>query len=206
MTNQPRDFAPKFIRKSLLSIPRHEKEPRLLITKGQRKINNDPSFPNPKQKFIIPILLQFFQTIKVNEFVQPNHIPISDDHPDLHIADQYPPRVWHTLSKSDVEMIQKFHDKRVDRKPKAILESCLVKVYFPKREVASPFPFMRQTNPDLLRKLEPVFKPKKSVNVQRTLFTKGVKCPDLPPTRGRGVNLCLNKVVARRQPSFQLVP
>ena len=88
---QPRDFTPKFIRKSLPSIPRHEKELRLPIPEGRRKISNDPSFPNPGHEFVIPVLLRFLQTLQVSEFVQPDHIPVNDDHLDLHTADHYPP-------------------------------------------------------------------------------------------------------------------
>ena len=53
----------------------------------------------------------------------------------------------------------------MDRKPKAALESSLIKAYFSRQEITSFFPFSRKTNPDFLRELESISKSKEGVSV-----------------------------------------
>ena len=62
-------------------------------------------------------------------------------------------------------MVQEFHDEWMNEEPKTTLESSLVKAHFSRREMIGFFPFLRKTNPNFLRELEYVRKPKQGVSV-----------------------------------------
>ena len=62
-------------------------------------------------------------------------------------------------------MVQEFHDEWMNRELKTTLESSLVEAHFSRREMIGFFPFSRKTNPNFLRELESVPKPKQGVSV-----------------------------------------
>ena len=66
---QPRDVPPKVIKKSLLTIAKHEEKPRLLVMEGRWKINNETRLPIPGHKLVIPKLLGFFQIVEMDKLV-----------------------------------------------------------------------------------------------------------------------------------------
>ena len=101
----------------------------------------------------------------MNKLIQPDRVPLKDDHPDLHIANHHPSRIWHKLPRSNIEVVQEFHDEWMDGKPKAALESSLIKAYFSRQEIISFFPFLRKTDPDFLRELESISKSKEDVSI-----------------------------------------
>ena len=83
---QPRDVPPKVIRKSLPTVARHKKISGLLVTEGRRKISDEMRLSIPRDELVIPKLLGFFQTIKVDELVYREHIPIRNGRLDDHTA------------------------------------------------------------------------------------------------------------------------
>ena len=83
---QPRDTPPKVIRKSLPTIARHEEKPRLPITEGRWKINDEVRLSIPGYKLVISKLLGLFQMVEMDELVKHDHIPISYDRPNHHAA------------------------------------------------------------------------------------------------------------------------
>ena len=44
----------------------------------------------------------------------------------LHTANHYPPWVWHKLPRSNIEVVQEFHDEWMDEEPKATLKSSFI--------------------------------------------------------------------------------
>ena len=62
-------------------------------------------------------------------------------------------------------MTKKLHNERVDGKPKTTLESGLIEAHFSSQKMASSFPFMRKTNSNPLKELEPVPKLRKGISV-----------------------------------------
>ena len=62
-------------------------------------------------------------------------------------------------------MVQEFHDKWMDGKPKATLENSIIKAYFSRQESTGFFPFTRKSNPDLLEELKSIRKPEKGVSI-----------------------------------------
>ena len=151
---QPRNLTLEVIRESLPSIHRHKKVPRFPISEGWRKIRDDPCLSDSRHKLVVPILLGLLQTVQVNELVQPDCVSLSDNHPYLHTTNHYPPRVWYKLPRSNIEVVQEFHDEWVDGELKATLKNSLVEAYFPRWEMTCFFPFLRKTNPNFLRELE----------------------------------------------------
>ena len=83
---QPKDVLPKVIRNSFPTITRNEEKPRLLVTEGRWKINDETGLPIPGHKLVIPKLLEFFQMVEIDELVCRDHIPVSYDCPNHHAA------------------------------------------------------------------------------------------------------------------------
>lgn len=59
-TLQPGNITLKVIRKGFLTVTKHKEISGLPIMEKQREINNEPSFPIPRYKLIIPKFLQLF--------------------------------------------------------------------------------------------------------------------------------------------------
>ena len=116
---QPKDIPPKVIKKSLPTIARHEEKPRLPITEGRWKINDEARLSILGYKLIISKLLGFFQTVEMDELVKHDHIPISYDRPNHYAAYDDSPRIWHKLPRSKVQVVKKLHDEWMDGKSEA---------------------------------------------------------------------------------------
>ena len=66
---QPRDVPQKVIKKCLPTIARHEEKPRLPITEGRWKINDEARLSILGYKLIISKLLGFFQMIEMDKLI-----------------------------------------------------------------------------------------------------------------------------------------
>ena len=73
LAQQPRDVPPKVIRKCLPTVARHKKIFGLPVTEGQQKISDETRLSIPRDELVIPKLLGFFQTIKVDKLVYREH-------------------------------------------------------------------------------------------------------------------------------------
>ena len=172
---QPRDVPPKVIRKSLPTISRHEEKPRLPITEGRWKINDEARLSILGYKLVIPKLLGFFQMVKMDELVKRDHIPISYDRPNHHAAYDDSPRIRHKLPWSKVQVMKKLHDEWMDGKSKATQKRSLIKANLSMSKGTSLLTLPRKTSPSLIRELESVPKFTKNLYLQGTLFFKSME-------------------------------
>ena len=129
-TQQPREIPPEVIKKDLPTVTWHEKVPWLPITEGWRQIGDEPRPSIPRHKLIITKLLGLFKTVKVDELVQCDHVPINNDCPNHHTTYDDPPLIWHKLPWGYVQVIKEFHYEWMDREPKATQENSLIKAKF----------------------------------------------------------------------------
>ena len=102
LTQQPRDVPPKVIRKCLLTVAQHEKISGLPVIEGRRKISDETRLSVLGDELVIPKLSGFFQTIKVDELVHRQHIPIRNGRPDDYTAYDYSPGIRHKLPRCEV--------------------------------------------------------------------------------------------------------
>ena len=177
-TQQPREIPPEVIKKGLPTVTWHEKVPWLPITEGWRQIGDEPRPSIPRHKLIITKLLGLFKTVKVDELVQCDHVPINNDCPDHHTTYDDPPLIWHKLPWGYVQVIKEFHYEWMDREPKATQESSLIKAKFPMGKSTGLFTFLRETGFGSLGELKSIPKSEESILVQRTLLLESMERPD----------------------------
>lgn len=68
--------------------------------------------------------------IQVNKLVQPDHIPIIDNHPYRHATNDDSLRVWHKLPRSYVQVMNGLRYERMNGEPKATQERNLIEAHF----------------------------------------------------------------------------
>ena len=155
-TQQPRDISLKVIRKSLPTIARNEEKPRLPVTEGRWKINDETGLPIPGHKLVIPKLLEFFQMVEIDNLVYRDHIPVSYDRPNHHAAYDDSPRIRHKLPRGKVQIMKKLQDERMDEKPEAAQKRSLIETNLPMGKGTILLTLPRKTSPSLIEELKSI--------------------------------------------------
>ena len=98
---------------------------------GQWEVDNETRLSIPWHELIIPKLLGLFQAVKVDELIEHDHIPVRYGGPNHHAAYDDSSRIRHKLPKSYVQMVEKLHYERMNRKSEAAQECSLIKQTLP---------------------------------------------------------------------------